>query len=119
MGLVVDDVGADIEHVDDVGIAELGEGARLRAQALVGSGGPAGALAHDLDRHVAVELGVAGLEDRSEAALSQLAHQRVATDRGRGPASSQTRLDRSEGPLALEIEGCRGRRRFSLQLERS
>jgi hypothetical protein len=92
---------SSIVHAHDVGMVELRECARLRDQALV----CAIVLlpwVQDLERDLAVELGIIGRIDHAHAAVAGLAEQNVATElRGRGATEQRFLRPRTR---ALHVE---------------
>lgn len=78
--------GAHVEDGHDVRVGELGDRLRLVVQApasLAVDAARRAAAAHQLESHLALEVGVVGLVDRAHPAHAELAqHEEAADDRG-------------------------------------
>jgi hypothetical protein len=103
---VLDD--AHVEHRDHVGVRELGHRLRLAQKASVGVVVvPIGA--QQLDRELAIELGIVGGDHHAHATLTNaLEHDVAAEAVGEGGAGAAAGWGRSGGGKAREGDGGRG-----------
>jgi hypothetical protein len=72
--------GGDVVHRDDVGVLETRH--RLRLAQQPGAAVASAVVAQQLDRHLAVELGVVGGVDHAHAALAEAVEDQVAPEAG-------------------------------------
>src|SRR5205814_291542 len=93
---------ADLVDLDDVGVAQAGDGEGLLVEAAQLGGGVGGAGDH-LDGDGPLEADLAGVVDDAHAAVAELAEDLVAGDAGPpGPAAV---VGRGGGPLGLKRGG--------------